>query len=72
MQYIIQISAMKTTSGGTFNQYVILRSTVSAIAHQVTGIVWDGSAMTVNGKPVCAVDLRTALKSFCHWLIKHE
>ena len=23
-------------------------------------------------KPVCAVDLRTALKSFCHWLIKHE
>lgn len=72
MPHITQISAMDMESGSIFNQYVIPKFPISTAAQQVTGIVWNGTAMTVRGIQVLPVPLKTALQSFCEWLTKRQ
>ena len=72
MPHITQISATDFDSGDAFDQYVIPKVPITTSAQQVTGIVMNGSNMTVNGNPVEPVPIKEAVGKFCNWLEKKQ
>lgn len=66
--HITQMAAYELQSGATFSVYVIPRLPITSSAQQVTGIVMNGSSLTVNGKPVDAMDIRAAVVGFLKWI----
>lgn len=63
---------MDVKSGDIFNTYVIPKCPISTTAQHITGIVWNGSDMTVHGRPLPALSIGTALLEFCDWLQKRQ
>lgn len=66
--HITQMAAYELQSGATFSVYVIPRLPITSSAQQVTGIVMNGSSLTVNGKPVDAMDIRAAVVGLLKWI----
>lgn len=66
--HITQMAAYELQSGATFSVYVIPRLPITSSAQQVTGIVMNGSSLTVNGKPVDAMDIHTAVVGLLKWI----
>ena len=68
MPHITQLSAQEISSGATFNRYVTPKIPIEAGAEKATGIIWDGSILTVDGIPVNTVNITQAITDFLTWL----
>lgn len=68
LPHITQMAAYELQSGATFFVYVIPRLPITSSVQQVTGIVMNGSSMTVNGIPVDAIDIHAAVVGLVKWI----
>ncbi|XP_055995767.1 uncharacterized protein LOC125668954 isoform X2 [Ostrea edulis] len=67
--HITQMAAHELHSGASFSVYVIPSLPISSSSQQVTGIAMNGSnCMTVNGRPVEALDIHGAFDGFIKWI----
>lgn len=68
LPHITQMAAYEIQSGATFSVDVIPRLPITSSAQQVTGIVMNGSSMTVNSIPVEAMDIHAEVVGLVKWI----
>ncbi|CAC5406378.1 unnamed protein product [Mytilus coruscus] len=72
VQHITQIAAIERETGSQFSYYVIPKTPISPEAEEITGIVWDGTNLRIEGKVVTAEQISKAISNFFVWLQKFE
>lgn len=70
--HITQIAAQDMASGEKFSCYIKPLIPISAEAQKVTGVSWNGTAMTVKGLHVDAFPIEEALCKFLEFLKKFD
>ncbi|CAC5380286.1 unnamed protein product [Mytilus coruscus] len=65
---ILQIAALNTVSGDTFDTYIQPNKSIAPSSSAVTGLTANGNILFYNGKPVHAVTSESAFQSFVLWL----
>ncbi|KAK3100081.1 hypothetical protein FSP39_014529, partial [Pinctada imbricata] len=68
MPHITQIAAVEMHSGNQFTCYVLPKVLIKASAEKVTGIVFDGTDLFVNGQKVDALTISDAIGKLLEWL----
>ncbi|KAK3100488.1 hypothetical protein FSP39_020887 [Pinctada imbricata] len=68
MPHITQIAAVEMHSGNQFTCYVLPKVLIKASAEKVTGIVFDGTDLFVNGRKVDALIISDAIGKLLEWL----
>ncbi|XP_076088707.1 uncharacterized protein LOC143059102 isoform X2 [Mytilus galloprovincialis] len=68
--HITQIAAVEHDTGSQFSCYVVPKAPMSSGAEDITGIMWDGTNLRLNGKVVAALPIFEALSNFFLWLQK--
>ncbi|KAK3084374.1 hypothetical protein FSP39_012417 [Pinctada imbricata] len=68
MPHITQIAAVEMHSGNQFTCYVLPKVPIEASAEKVTGIVFDGTDLFVNGQKVDALTISDAIGKLLEWL----
>ncbi|KAK3105392.1 hypothetical protein FSP39_024132 [Pinctada imbricata] len=68
MPHITQIAAVEMHSGNQFTCYVLPKVPIEASAEKVTGIVFDGTDLFVNGQKVDAWTISDAIGKLLEWL----
>ncbi|CAC5388590.1 unnamed protein product [Mytilus coruscus] len=61
---ILQIAALNTVSGDTFDTYIQPNKSIAPSSSAITGLTANGNILLYNGKPVHAVTSEAAFQSF--------